>query len=99
MGTRSNSATAKASGTANGTPSTVSAANVARPATMEIRMFPDHVRADFLDYHVGDPAEPGHGEPAGTLTQDVIIGVAAGAGFCAAAARLVKAWSGHHIRR
>jgi hypothetical protein len=63
MGTRSNSATAKASGTANGTPSTVSAANVARPATMEIRMFPDHVRADFLDYHVGDPAEPGAVSP------------------------------------
>ena len=41
----------------------------------------------------------GRSEPAGTLTRDVIIGVAAGAGFCAAAARLVEAWSGHHIRR
>jgi hypothetical protein len=26
-------------------------------------MFPDHVRADFLDYHVGDPAEPGAVSP------------------------------------
>ena len=38
MGMRS--VTRKASGTANGTPSAVSAANAARPATMEIRMFP-----------------------------------------------------------
>jgi hypothetical protein len=39
------------------------------------------------------------GAGVATLTRDVIIRVAAGAGFYTAAARLVKAWSGHHIRQ
>ena len=44
-------------------------------------------------------AGTGLGAAVAMLTRDVIIGVAAGAGFSAAAARLVKAWPGHHIRR
>ena len=44
-------------------------------------------------------AGTGLGAAVAMLTRDVIIGVAAGAGFYAAAARLVKAWPGHHIRR
>lgn len=40
----------------------------------------------------------GLGATVAMLTRDVIIGVAAGAGFYAVAARLAKAWSAHHIR-
>ena len=44
-------------------------------------------------------AGTGLGAAVAMLTRDAVIGVAAGAGFYAAADRLMKVWSGRHARR